>query len=300
MPSSPKTRDDTGRVFTRTTTTYTSRTLATGSGGATVSNTRSSPRSASTSSRAIRARAHSLTEADQDDYGNVTVQRAGARLTATTHSSVTTRRDSAHLRERSGRLASGLRRDGGARRRNGTRVASSRKYYDGDPIHGLPLGQVTRGDVSREEHGSVRERTTSSSCSPLATTPTGSRSRRRTPAVEAGISSGRRITRRSPASASSSMETVLVETADVDGRFGNLRGATDYTGQTTRYGYDAFGRLTRVIKPGDTTDAPTETYSYDAEPRCRGSSRRRASCPGNRRRSEAKRSSTDSGARAAR
>jgi RHS repeat-associated protein len=31
---------------------------------------------------------------------------------------------------------------------------------------------------------------------------------------------------------------------------------------TTQYGYDAFGRLTAIARPGDTLSAPTETYSY--------------------------------------
>ena len=41
---------------------------------------------------------------------------------------------------------------------------------------------------------------------------------------------------------------------------------TDANGIVTRYGYDGFGRLSKVALPGDTLDAPTLTYAYSDGP----------------------------------
>ncbi len=37
---------------------------------------------------------------------------------------------------------------------------------------------------------------------------------------------------------------------------------TDPNGQTTSYQYDALGRLTAVIRPGDSASSPTASYTY--------------------------------------
>jgi len=54
-----------------------------------------------------------------------------------------------------------------------------------------------------------------------------------------------------------------VERATVDGAFGALLSVTDYAGQATAYEYDAFGRLTKVVKPGDSSAEPTTAYRYE-------------------------------------
>ena len=43
---------------------------------------------------------------------------------------------------------------------------------------------------------------------------------------------------------------------------GNLLSRTDVNGEVTTYQYDTFGRLTKVIRPGDTASSPTERYLY--------------------------------------
>ncbi len=55
----------------------------------------------------------------------------------------------------------------------------------------------------------------------------------------------------------------LVERARFDGRFGTLVEVTDYAGSVTRYDYDAFGRLTTVVQPGDSRALPTLRHSYE-------------------------------------
>jgi RHS repeat-associated protein len=54
--------------------------------------------------------------------------------------------------------------------------------------------------------------------------------------------------------------------------FGKPSSSTDVNNQTTSYYYDAFGRLASVVKPGDTTSAPTITYTYYDTPSASGAS----------------------------
>ncbi|MGE4069846.1 MAG: SpvB/TcaC N-terminal domain-containing protein [Lysobacterales bacterium] len=57
-------------------------------------------------------------------------------------------------------------------------------------------------------------------------------------------------------------DDVLVLSVEYDFGFGNVTTSTDFNGFATGYGYDAFGRLVAVIKPGDSPDFPTTEYSY--------------------------------------
>jgi RHS repeat-associated protein len=54
----------------------------------------------------------------------------------------------------------------------------------------------------------------------------------------------------------------LVFQATYDEGLGTVRNSTDFNGNTTHYGHDGFGRLTSLIKPGDTADYPTAEYAY--------------------------------------
>lgn len=54
----------------------------------------------------------------------------------------------------------------------------------------------------------------------------------------------------------------LITQADYDPGFGKLVAARDYNNHQTTYGYDAFARLQRVIRPGDTAAYPTTEYDY--------------------------------------
>lgn len=54
----------------------------------------------------------------------------------------------------------------------------------------------------------------------------------------------------------------LVFQAAYDEGFGTVTSSTDFNGNQTAYGYDAFARLTSIVKPGDTTDHPTVEYEY--------------------------------------
>jgi hypothetical protein len=54
----------------------------------------------------------------------------------------------------------------------------------------------------------------------------------------------------------------LVLSAEHDPGFGAAVTAWDFNEVPTRYGYDAFGRLARMIRPGDTEDFPTVEHEY--------------------------------------
>jgi len=54
----------------------------------------------------------------------------------------------------------------------------------------------------------------------------------------------------------------LAETAAYDTRMGTLTGVTDANGATTSAEYDVFGRVLKVIKPGDTSAVPTSQILY--------------------------------------
>ena len=54
----------------------------------------------------------------------------------------------------------------------------------------------------------------------------------------------------------------LTMAADYELGLGLMTGFTDPNGQTTGFGYDTFGRLTRIVKPGDSAALPTQTFEY--------------------------------------
>jgi len=54
----------------------------------------------------------------------------------------------------------------------------------------------------------------------------------------------------------------LTISAAYDPAFGTVTASTGLNGHTTTYGYDTFGRLIHLIKPGDTLEHPTAEYDY--------------------------------------
>ena len=50
--------------------------------------------------------------------------------------------------------------------------------------------------------------------------------------------------------------------ASYDEGFGTVSSANDFNSNSTTFGYDAFGRLINIIRPGDSPDYPTAEYSY--------------------------------------
>ncbi|NRF13130.1 toxin TcdB middle/N-terminal domain-containing protein [Vibrio coralliilyticus] len=54
----------------------------------------------------------------------------------------------------------------------------------------------------------------------------------------------------------------LTTKASYDYRFGAMTHVIDMNGHRTEFGYDDFGRLTKIARPGDSLSAPTLSYSY--------------------------------------
>ena len=153
----------------------------------------------------------------------------------------------------------------------GSFVSEARMYYDGADYVGLPLTSVTRGDLTRKEenlgplggnrfiptqrqaydaYGNVvgmldaNGNLTTIEYDPLV---------HAFPVVELlRLGAGR----------------YLSFAASYDIGFGKLIAATDYNGNPYTYAYDTFGRLAKIVLPGDTLALPTQQFAYTlASPR---------------------------------
>lgn len=147
----------------------------------------------------------------------------------------------------------------------GALVSDTRFYYDGEPFVGLPLGQLTRGDLTREEswlgpqearfvqtkrqqfdaYGNViglmdaNGNLTAVDYDPLLYT---------FPTVERlHLGNGRSLT----------------YAASYHYGFGKMMTATDYNGHPYTFAYDPFGRIVKIVRPGDTLQRPTQTFRYE-------------------------------------
>ena len=148
---------------------------------------------------------------------------------------------------------------------HGALVSEVKLYYDGEPFLGLPLGQLTRGDLTRQTENlnpqgdnrfipterrkydqfgnaigmmDANGTLTTVDYDPIAHT---------FPVTERlHFADGR----------------MLTYAASYHHGFGKVMGATDYNGHVHAFDYDTFGRITKIAMPGDTLDLPTEQYSY--------------------------------------
>lgn len=154
---------------------------------------------------------------------------------------------------------------------DGTKISEMRVYYDGPPFIGLPEGQVTRGNVMREELwvGSneyidkVRNEydefgNVVAVLDPLGDPRNLTVGHRRDIAYEAAF-------RTFPA-----VETIhvgadkepLVMRVEYDVGFAIIAEGLDFNDNRTLFGYDSFARLTSIIRPGDSAIAPTLIFTY--------------------------------------
>jgi RHS repeat-associated protein len=249
-----------GRVFTLRSNGYTSRRLETGERGevhysfcssVTVKQVEGDPGSA----RSL------LTESEQDEYGNVVEERAWGDVTAGKVEGGDEHFVTRTFANDPGEWLLGFVATEEHTDAMGRRVSFAKKYYDG----AATLGKVIRGDPTREEawvgpgEGDfelVLETRYDTDGLPVETTDARGGGRIFSWAADHTSIQSERV--------KLDGDVELVEKADVDGATGNLLAVTDYAGQTTRYEYDPLGRLTKVVKPGDTEAAPTVEYAYEA------------------------------------
>lgn len=205
-----------------------------------------------------------LTEWEQDDYGNPTAERAfgevvaGDPLAGGDESITLTSYANDPGEWVLGREATREIQDAA-----GKRVSMTRTYYDGAPFQGLPLGQITRGNPSRIELwvGPGKD---------AFVLQAGSAYDADGNVVESRDARGgsRRFSWDATDHTSLTGETLdlgtrtLAATTQLDAAFGKPLSVKGFDGQTTLVGYDAFGRVTAIARPGDTLDRPTLAYEY--------------------------------------
>jgi RHS repeat-associated protein len=257
-------RDASGRVFARTHYTYTSRALERALDDTRVKYAyRTSERVEHLEGRSEASSVKTtLTEWEQDDYGNTTKESHWGTILGDDrlegHDEAIWLRTYANNEEDwlLGRVASEELTDG-----LGNRVSLRRSYYDGAPFQGLALGEVARGDLRRVEswirgdrfadelrvdhdvHGNV----------------TTSIDARGSQTVLAYDPTGQHLLREERTGG----ETTLTWTADHDPVLGVMTSFTEPNGHVTRLTYDAIGRITTIIKPGDSLDLPTLAFQYE-------------------------------------
>lgn len=258
-------RDEHGVLFTRTTTTYTKRSLTTALDGRSVDYAFKSAEAVQHIEGTDLGKARTtLTEWDEDAYGNVTTEShwgeaVGDDKLAGGDEAITLRTFAQNVDDWIlGDVATEELQDG-----SGHRVRMARSYYDGDAFVGLPLGQVARGDVSKREEwvGPAPD------AFELATATKYDADGH--PIETKDGRGGHRIFVWNPTDHttvdSESVDTgalTLTASAVHEAAFGNELSLTLYNGQTTSMQYDAFGRIVALVRPGDSLDRPTQSYRY--------------------------------------
>jgi RHS repeat-associated protein len=258
-------RDEKGYIFGRSSRSYTTKAVGKGLDGRAITYTFASAEQVEhiegtdTSKERI-----TLTEWEQDDWGNVTAEKrwgevvAGNKL-AGNDEAISLRTYAQDLDEWVlGHVATSELQDG-----RGKRVRMERSYYDGEAFTGLGLGKVTRGTLTRKEGWVGPEGENFVLVAGLAYDDDGN-------PIESkdAIGGGRRFEWNADNRSFVDRETIvtggyeLVSVASYDAGTGALLSFTARNGQVTSWGYDPLARLTTVVRSGDTWERPTERYAY--------------------------------------
>ena len=145
---------------------------------------------------------------------------------------------------------------------NGKRFKLVRRYYDGTAFQGLALGQVARGDLARTESWISGDHFANDEANQFdsdgnITANINARGGRSEYDYDSD-SHAFVITERMFPDASHSLEWH----AQYDGRFGAITQFTTPNGALTSVAYDALGRVTSIVSPGDSADKPTTQFDY--------------------------------------
>ena len=176
-------------------------------------------------------------------------------------------------------LATGvfLLRPAGTRRYEGTTLVTEvRNTYDGSTAPAtagsLSLGDLTQAQYTTDLSGTDLPETKTISITyqyDSSGRPTQQTMGSRTATIHYDVSFGDFVTRVVDAAGTPLERATNYEyyglnesAADGSGPFGALKTVVDPNGQRTQYAYDAFGRVTAVVKPGDTFSFPTQATEY--------------------------------------
>ena len=261
-------RDAQGYLFSRSTNTYTSLTLATGKDGRAVEYAyKSSERVEHIEGTDLANERITLSEFVQDDFGNALEERRWGEISG---ENLRYGRDEAIIirtfANNEDDWILGYPASEELRSAAGDRISLRRSYYDGAAFKGLPLGEIARGDVVRQEEwlGPSLDKFRLDTATKYNADGQ--------PVETKDARGGGRIfewdgddhTTLKSERVKLEGKTELTEYAEIDRRFGNLLAVTEYNGQVVRFLYDALGRLTSVLKPGDLPDHPSTLYTYQA------------------------------------
>lgn len=146
----------------------------------------------------------------------------------------------------------------------GTRFAAKRVHYDGDPFAGLPIGQVTRGDPAREEAWAGPGESDWVAAATFQRNADGNPTEVRDGDGRRRIYTWEATTRAFPDSESipQSGGQELTWRAQYDLRWGTTTNIVNPDSSSRAASYDALGRPSNIIEPGDTPQSPTEHYEY--------------------------------------
>jgi len=146
---------------------------------------------------------------------------------------------------------------------NSIKVMESRRYYDGDAYVGLGLGSVERGNLTREEGWAEGGRYVNVVRNAFD-------SYGNVIGAMDGNGNLKTIEYDPVFHTYPVNETIHVgdegQVLTIDAQYnlglGTMTQSTDFNGHTTYYNYDSFGRLVKVIKPGDSSAFPTQRFRY--------------------------------------
>ena len=149
---------------------------------------------------------------------------------------------------------------------DGKRFSASRTYYDGDEFQPLDLGKADRGKVTRQEAWLYYEEDGSERWIPVSRQALNAHGQ-----VSATLDANdnRRELRYDDETGTFVAEERievelgwLVYKAWYDRARGQVKGATDFNGHTTRFLYDGLGRLEKIVDPLGSEAQPLTRYTY--------------------------------------
>lgn len=148
---------------------------------------------------------------------------------------------------------------------NDVLVSESRYYYDGADYVGLPVGDITHGNLTRKTDslgalGNNRFIDTQRQAFDSYGNVVGMKD------ANGNLTtvSYDGLVHTFPVAERIHLEdSILSFAAAYDFGFGKVTAATDFNGNALGYEYDVFGRITKIVLPGDTFELPTQQFSYD-------------------------------------